>query len=306
MRFAGANDEIIGGILLQDLPHGFHVFGCIAPVSPRVQIAEIESILPAGKNSSNTTSNLARDERFAAPRALVIEQNAVGGVEMIALAVNPRHPMRVNFCRGVGTARLKSRRFALRRRSGAKHFRARRLVKTGLRAAAANRFEKPHRAEAGDVAGVFGNIEADFDVALRREMVKLVRRKTVNQIQYPFRAGQVAVMEEQFRSRLIGILINVIDARSIEGARAADDSVDLVAFRKQQLGKVGAILSGDAGDERAFHVIGPLQIAPGDSPVRGWGPAPPVRRWIYIDDNTAGSASMRRPAGVKSVFFFSS
>src|SRR5882672_8569298 len=97
-------------------------------------------------------------------------------------------------------------------------------------------------------------------------------------------------MQEQFGSRLIGILINVIDARSIEGARAADDSVDLVAFRKQQLSEVGAILSRDAGDERAFHVIGPLQIAPGDSPVRGSGPAPPVRRWIYIDDNTAGSA----------------
>jgi hypothetical protein len=65
----------------------------------------------------------------------------------------------------------------------------------------------------------------------------------------------------------------VIDARSIEGARATDDSVDLVAFRKQQLGKVGAILSGDAGDKRAFHVIGPFQIAQGDSPARSSNPA---------------------------------
>src|SRR5882724_11124119 len=97
-------------------------------------------------------------------------------------------------------------------------------------------------------------------------------------------------MQEQFRSRLIGVLINVIDARSIESARTADDSVNLVAFRKQQLGKVGTILSGDAGDECAFHAFGPFQIAQGDSPERGSGPAPPVRRSFCINDNTAGAA----------------
>jgi hypothetical protein len=84
-------------------------------------------------------------------------------------------------------------------------------------------------------------------------------------------------MQEEFRPWLIRILINVIDARGIEGTRSADDPVDLVAFRKQQFGKVGAILSGDAGDERAFHVIGPLQIAQSDSPVRSSSSAPPVR-----------------------------
>src|SRR5882672_6598224 len=97
-------------------------------------------------------------------------------------------------------------------------------------------------------------------------------------------------MQEQFGSRLIGILINVIDARSIESARTADDSVNLVSFGKQQLGKVGTILSGDAGDECAFHAFGPFQIAQGDSIVRDLGHSPLGRRCFYINDNTAGAA----------------
>ncbi len=86
-------------------------------------------------------------------------------------------------------------------------------------------------------------------------MVKFVRRETVDQIQDPFCAGQVSMMQEQFRTRMIGILVNVVDTRSIEGAGAADYPVDLVAFGKQQLGKVRAILSCDAGNERAFHAF---------------------------------------------------
>src|SRR6267142_2157300 len=75
-------------------------------------------------------------------------------------------------------------------------------------------------------------------------------------------------MQEQFGSRLIGILINVIDARSIESARTA----------------------GDSGDECAFHAFGPFQIAQGDSIVRDLGHSPLGRRCFYINDNTAGAA----------------
>jgi len=51
------------------------------------------------------------------------------------------------------------------------------------------------------------------------------------------------VMKEQFRSRVVRILINVIDARSIERARAADDPVDLIPFGKQQLRQVRSVLA---------------------------------------------------------------
>ncbi len=41
---------------------------------------------------------------------------------------------------------------------------------------------------------------------------------------------------------------------SIEGfsAGASDDAVDVVVFFQEEIGEVGAVLSGDAGDEGAF------------------------------------------------------
>ena len=50
--------------------------------------------------------------------------------------------------------------------------------------------------------------------------------------------------------RLVRILVEVLDAAGVERRRAALDAVDVVALVEQQLGEIGAVLSGDAGDER--------------------------------------------------------
>jgi hypothetical protein len=55
----------------------------------------------------------------------------------------------------------------------------------------------------------------------------------------------------------------VLDAVELLRRRAADHAVDLVALLEQQLGEVGAVLPGDAGDE-AVGLIG--------------RPTPPARR----------------------------
>ena len=180
---------------------------------------------------------------------------------MVAFAINTRHPVRVHFCRRVRAAWLKNGRFALRRRRRAVHFRTRRLVEASLGPASPDRFEKPHGSQSRNVTGIFWNIKTDFDVALRRQMVHLLRRQAVNQIQNPFGAGQITVMKEQLCSRVIGILINVIDARSIERAGAPDDPVDFIPFRKQKLRQVRAVLACDSRDERTFHALGPLRIS---------------------------------------------
>ena len=46
----------------------------------------------------------------------------------------------------------------------------------------------------------------------------------------------------------------MIDAASVEGGSATNDAVYLVVFRDQELGKVAAVLPGDACDKSLFHV----------------------------------------------------
>ena len=51
----------------------------------------------------------------------------------------------------------------------------------------------------------------------------------------------------------VRIGVKMIDARSVEGARAANDPVDFVALLKQQISQVTSVLASDASDERFFH-----------------------------------------------------
>src|ERR1019366_8105606 len=45
----------------------------------------------------------------------------------------------------------------------------------------------------------------------------------------------------------------MIDTLCVKAGRAPFEAVDFVAFLEEEFGEIGAILAGDAGDERAFH-----------------------------------------------------
>src|SRR3984957_15669792 len=66
VRFSSADNKIIRGVLLHNLPHSFHVFGCITPVAARFEIAEIQRIFFAGQNICDPACNFSGDESFAA------------------------------------------------------------------------------------------------------------------------------------------------------------------------------------------------------------------------------------------------
>lgn len=52
---------------------------------------------------------------------------------------------------------------------------------------------------------------------------------------------------------LMRILIEMINAAGVEGGGAAVDAMHAVALFKQELHQIGAVLSGDSGDEGRFH-----------------------------------------------------
>ena len=56
-------------------------------------------------------------------------------------------------------------------------------------------------------------------------------------------------MEEEAGLGVVGIAIEMADAVGVEGGGAADDAVDVVVFGEEEFGEIGAVLSGDAGEE---------------------------------------------------------
>ena len=122
------------------------------------------------------------DEGFAAARTFVIEENAIAGIETIAFAIVHRRPIGKNLCHAIRTARPKRRTFGLRNfLRFAEHLAARGLVKTRSDSSFANCLQNTDRSNTSDISRVFGNIETDSDVALRAEMINLVRLQVVEQ-----------------------------------------------------------------------------------------------------------------------------
>jgi len=148
---------------------------------------------------------------------------------------------------------VKRRVLTLRRRRCAEHLARRRLVEARLDAGVADRLQQPHRALPGDVARVLRHVERDAHVRLRTEVVDLVGLQLVEHAHEPRGIRQVGMVQEQLDLLGVRVAVQVVDALGVEGRRAAHEPVHLVALLEQLLGEEGAVLSGDAGDEGAWH-----------------------------------------------------
>ena len=76
---AGGDDVVVGLVLLEHQPHRLDVVAGEAPVALGVQVAQEQLVLQALLDAGGGAGDLAGDERLAAARALVVEQDAVAG-----------------------------------------------------------------------------------------------------------------------------------------------------------------------------------------------------------------------------------
>src|SRR5438309_2771594 len=172
---ARRNDIVVRNMVLRCEPHSLDVILGVSPVAARLQVAEIKFMLQTELDSPDSTSHLARHERFASAGRFVVEEDSVHGVNAVRLAVIHRRPVGVHLRASVRATRVEWRRFALRRRGAAEHLGRTRLVEARmLQPALAQCFEQPDGAERGNLGSVLWDVEADPDVALSTEVIDLV------------------------------------------------------------------------------------------------------------------------------------
>jgi len=257
MGFAGGDDIIVGGGLLEHEPHGLDVFFGVAPVAFGVEVTEVEFGLESGADVGDGAGDFAGDEGLAASGGFVIEEDAVAGVEAVGFAVIDGDPIGVDLGAGVGAAGVEGGDFGLGHfADSAEHFAGGGLVEAGLDAGFADGLEQADGAGGGDVGGIFRAVETDADVALGGEVVDFLRLDSSDQAGEGAGVAQVAVVKFEWGIGDMGIGVDGLEATGVEGAGTADDSVDFVAFCQEEFGEVGAVLAGDAGDEGFFHVFG--------------------------------------------------
>ena len=197
--------------------------------------------------------DLARDKGLAADRALVIEQDAVGGEHAVGLTVVHRDPVAVELGDAIGRTRIERRGLLLRHfLHQAVQFRGRCLIEPRflLHAENPDRFEQAQHADRVGIGGIFRALEADADVALRGKIVDLGRPDLLHQPDQIGRIRHVAVVQQERHIAGVRIFVEVIDARGVERRRPPLDAVHGVAEAEQIFGEISAVLPGDAGEQR--------------------------------------------------------
>ncbi len=81
-------------VLLEHAPHRLDVLGRPAPVALHVHVAEHELLAVAGGDARRGERDLLRDEALGPERRLVVEEDAVAGVQAVAVAVVGDHEVR--------------------------------------------------------------------------------------------------------------------------------------------------------------------------------------------------------------------
>ena len=91
------------------------------------------------------------------------------------------------------------------------HLRRRRLIEAGPEAHLADRLEEPRRSDGGHLGRVLRDVEGDLHVALRAEVVDLVRLHRPEDVVQRRRVVQIPVVEDEPAPRGVRVLVDVVD-----------------------------------------------------------------------------------------------
>ena len=185
----------------------------------------------------------------------MVEQNAVAGKHLVSLSVIDGYPICIEFCHGIGRARIERRLLALRHLlDEAEKFARRCLIETGLtgQAEQADGLQDAQRAQTVGIGGVFGRVEADAHMAHGRKVVYFVGLRFLNDSNQIGRVGQVAIVQKEAAVFGMGLLIEVVDAIGVEQRSAPLDAMNDIVFLKQEFGQISSVLAGDSRDQCYF------------------------------------------------------
>jgi len=230
----------------------------VTPVALGVDVAEVEALLQSLADARDGDGDLARDEGGTTAGRLVVEEDAVGQVHAVGLAVVDEDPEGVLLRDSVGRAGVEGGglglghllHLAVQLGGGG-------LVEAAglLEAAGADGVEHAEDTNTVAVGGVLRHVERNLDVGHGAEVVDLIGLDVGDDGDEVGGVAEVTVVEEELDSALVAVAVDVVDAAGVEGRRTTDDAVDRVALRQQKFRQVRAVLAGDSSDESNFSCV---------------------------------------------------
>ena len=111
--------------------------------------------------------------------------------------------------------------------------------------------DETKRAQSDDVGRVLRLLKRDFHMRLSAQVVYLIRLNFLQNTSEPSPVSQIPIMEKEMGSKIMGVLIEMVNSVGIKGAGSTNDPVHFVPFGKEKLCQIRTVLTGDAGDQGA-------------------------------------------------------
>ena len=251
---ARRNHEILRLLLLQDQPHALHIILRIAPVTQARQVTQIQPLLLALGDARRGQGDLPGHKRLPAALALMVEQDAGAAIHAVRLPVFLNDPETIEFRHRIGAIRVERCILVLR---NFLHL-AIQLGSGGLvdpagprQTALPHGLEDPQHARRIDVRRIFRRVKTHLDMALRRQVVDLVRTDFPNDLDQAHRVAHIGIMQVEMR-----LSLQVGDPLAEIHRAAADDSVHVITLLQQEFRQVRAILARYTGNQCSLHCMG--------------------------------------------------
>jgi len=219
-------------------------------------VTQLKLLLEPELDLGGSIGDLAGHKLESTARRFVVEEDAAAGEHPVALPVVDGDVVPVDLGDAVGGSRVEGGELGLGRLAHlSEHLAARGLVEADVGVDGADGLQHANHAKTCDLTGEERLLEAEPYETDGAEVVHL---------------GGLAALECRHQRRMVEqVTLDELDAGAETRHRletrivlSAHQSVDVVARREQHLPEVGAILTGDAGDEGcARHARSPRVIA---------------------------------------------
>ena len=174
---SGSKDVVIGLVLLKHAPHTLDVVAGMAPIALGVDVAEVEALVNALVNAGDGGGDLTGDEGLATAGTLVVEEDTVGKVHAVGLAVVHEDPEGVLLGDGVGRTGVEGGGLGLGDLTDLTvELRGGGLVEADLllHTAGTDGVEHAEDTNTIGIGGVLGHVEGNLDVGHGAEVVNLI------------------------------------------------------------------------------------------------------------------------------------
>jgi hypothetical protein len=118
-------------------------------------------------------------------------------------------------------------------------------------------FKKTGGTQTDYIPRIFGHVKAHPNMALGGQIVYFIRFDVVDQMGKLPGIGKVSVMQEKPYATDMRVGIDMIYSAGIEGAGAADQSVNFIPFGQEQFSKIGTVLSGNTRNKSSLQEFPP-------------------------------------------------